>query len=186
VTPLQYLGYRVDMVDLRDEQVPEGFLGDQYAAIIVQVTSADTLAKFKLEPFITQAYEQGLKLIFFEGLGEILEGKLATRLGLSPLRTKLQGPMGILLIGPAAFFFFQDTSLLYKLLLLGCFVTVSCIWISTVFLSGLKEYVAIVGLYGLGYAVATVAAALLKGGGLEGLLTGFLIGQVVLLVGMHS
>jgi polysaccharide biosynthesis protein PelG len=94
--------------------------------------------------------------------------------------------MGILLIGPVAFFFFQDTSLLYKLLLLGCFVTVSCIWISTVFLSGLKEYLAIVGLYGLGYAVATVAAALLKGGGLEGLLTGFLIGQVVLLVGMHS
>ncbi len=93
--------------------------------------------------------------------------------------------MGILLIVPAAFLFFQDTSLLYKLLLLGCFVTVSCIWISTVFLSGLKEYVAIVGLYGLGYAVATIAAALLKGGGLEGLLTGFLIGQVVLLVGMH-
>jgi polysaccharide biosynthesis protein PelG len=57
--------------------------------------------------------------------------------------------MGILLIAPASYFFFQDTSLLYKLLLLGCFVTVSCIWISTVFLSGLKEYVAIVALYGL-------------------------------------
>jgi polysaccharide biosynthesis protein PelG len=94
--------------------------------------------------------------------------------------------MGIVLIVPAAFFFFNDTTLLYKLLLLGCFVTVSCIWISTVFLSGLKEYVAIVGLYGLGYAVATVAAALLKSGGLEGLLTGFLIGQLVLLVGMHT
>jgi polysaccharide biosynthesis protein PelA len=95
VTPLQYLGYRVDLVDLRDEAVPEGFLGDQYAAIIVQVTSSDTLAKFKLEPLITQAHEQGLKLIFFEGLGEILEGKLATRLGLSPLRTKLQGPFTV-------------------------------------------------------------------------------------------
>jgi polysaccharide biosynthesis protein PelG len=94
--------------------------------------------------------------------------------------------LGIVLIVPAAYFYFQDTSLLYKMLLLGCFVTVSCIWISTVFLSGLKEYVAIVMLYGLGYAVATVAAALLKGGGLEGLLTGFLIGQLVLLVGMHT
>jgi polysaccharide biosynthesis protein PelG len=94
--------------------------------------------------------------------------------------------MSLLLIAPASYFFFQDTSLLYKLLLLGCFVTVSCIWISTVFLSGLKEYVAIVALYGLGYAVATIAAALLKSGGLEGLLTGFLIGQVVLLVGMHT
>jgi polysaccharide biosynthesis protein PelG len=94
--------------------------------------------------------------------------------------------MGVALIVPASFFFFQGTTLLFKLLLLGCFVSVSCIWISTVFLSGLKEYVAIVVLYGIGYAVATVAAAVLKGGGLEGLLTGFLIGQVVLLVGMHT
>ncbi len=95
VTPLQYLGYRVDLVDLRDEAVPDGFLGDQYAAIIVQVTSSDTLAKFRLESFITQALDQGLKLIFFDGLGEILEGKLATRLGLSPLRTRLQGPFTV-------------------------------------------------------------------------------------------
>lgn len=95
VTPLQYLGYRVDLVDLRDEAVPDGYLGDQYAALIVQVTSSDTLAKFKLEPFIHQALEQGLKLIFFDGLGEILEGKLATRLGLSPLRSRLQGPFTV-------------------------------------------------------------------------------------------
>jgi polysaccharide biosynthesis protein PelA len=95
VTPLQYLGYRVDLVDVRDEPVPDGFLGDQYSAVIVQVTSTDTLAKFKLEPFITKVHEQGLKLIFFEGLGEILDGKLATRLGLNPLRTKLHGPFTV-------------------------------------------------------------------------------------------
>jgi polysaccharide biosynthesis protein PelG len=94
--------------------------------------------------------------------------------------------MGCVLIVPASFLFFKETSILYKMLLLGCFVTVSCIWISTVFLSGLKEYVAIVALYGLGYGVATIAATLLRRYGLEGLLTGFLIGQVVLLVGMHT
>jgi polysaccharide biosynthesis protein PelA len=95
VTPLQYLGYRVDLVDIRDEPVPEGFLGDQYAAVIVQVTSSDSLAKFKLEPFIAQAHEHGLKLIFFDGLGEILDGKLASRLGLSPVTTKLHGPFKV-------------------------------------------------------------------------------------------
>jgi polysaccharide biosynthesis protein PelA len=92
VTPLQYLGYRADLVDIRTEPVPEGYLADQYAAVVVQVTSAESLGKFKLENFITQAHDQGLKLIFFEGLGEILEGKLANRLGLSLLQTKVQGP----------------------------------------------------------------------------------------------
>ncbi len=91
-----------------------------------------------------------------------------------------------MLVVPIAFGMFPDTSALYKLLMLGCFVTVSCIWISMVFLSGLKEYLAIVGLYGLGYTVAAVSASALKKYGVEGLLTGFLIGQIVLFLGMNG
>jgi polysaccharide biosynthesis protein PelA len=95
VTPLQYLGYRVDLVDVRDEPIPEGRLADQYAALVVQITSTDTLAKFKLESIVSSAHEQGLKLIFFEGLGEILEGKLAAKLGLSPVPARLKAPFTV-------------------------------------------------------------------------------------------
>jgi polysaccharide biosynthesis protein PelG len=154
--------------------------GSDLAVVQFQVTVTNIIgASLVLTGGFQLAFTRFVADRLFEKKGDIVFGNyLAVLLVVTS--------MGVVLIVPIAFLFFQDTTLLYKLLLLGCFVSVSCIWISTVFLSGLKEYVAIVVLYGIGYAVATVAAALLKGGGLEGLLTGFLIGQVVLLVGMHT
>lgn len=79
---------------------------------------------------------------------------------------------------------FSEQSLLFRGLLIACFVVLSNIWIATVFLSGMKQYQAILLLYAAGYGITVAAALALRDIGLEGLLLGFLVGQVALLAGM--
>ena len=79
---------------------------------------------------------------------------------------------------------FSGMSVAYRLLMLSGFVLLCGIWIATILLSGLKRYAAIVGLYAVGYAIVVSAALLARPWGLEGLLSGFVLGQFVLLVGM--
>ena len=90
------------------------------------------------------------------------------------------GTLGLLLVA----FAFQGLTNLYRLLMLTGFVLLSNIWVATIFLSGLKQYRSIVGLYALGYGITVVAALALRPLGLEGLLLGFVMGQCVLLLGM--
>jgi uncharacterized membrane protein len=58
------------------------------------------------------------------------------------------------------------------------------IWIVTVFLSGLKQYRAILALYAGGYGLSVLQSYLLRGWGLEGLLAGFLGGQFLMWTAM--
>jgi len=81
-------------------------------------------------------------------------------------------------------FLFPQQSLMYRLLALAGFVLMCNIWIATIFLSGMKQYRAIVWLYLLGYALTIAAALLLRRFRLEGLMAGFVIGQALLLMGM--
>jgi uncharacterized membrane protein len=89
-----------------------------------------------------------------------------------------------LLAYPFAALAFTAQSTAYKLLLPACFVVMCDIWVATIFLSGMKRYKAIVGLFALGYGVTVSAALLLRFLDMEGLLAGFLIGHFVLLTGM--
>ena len=79
---------------------------------------------------------------------------------------------------------FREQTILYRLLLVSCFVILSNLWIATIMLSGLKQYKQIVGLYVLGYTISVSGALLLRPFGLEGLLLGFVLGQLVMLMGM--
>jgi polysaccharide biosynthesis protein PelG len=79
---------------------------------------------------------------------------------------------------------FPEQSDLYRVLMLAGFVITCCIWTATIFLSGLKRYLEIFGIYLIGYAITVAAALSLRGFGLEGLLLGFVIGHFVLLTGM--
>ncbi|MCA1324228.1 exopolysaccharide Pel transporter PelG [Herbaspirillum sp. alder98] len=81
---------------------------------------------------------------------------------------------------------FPEQSLLYRLLLLACFVIMCNIWIATIFLSGMKQYQAIFWIYALGYAITVLAALALRSWGLEGLMAGFALGQAVLLMAMMA
>ncbi len=94
--------------------------------------------------------------------------------------TLLTGLFGTL----AIIFLFPNQSIMYRLLMLAGFVVMSDIWIATIFLSGMKQYKAIVNLFGIGYGATVLFALLLRPFGLEGLLGGFVLGQFILLIGM--
>ena len=72
----------------------------------------------------------------------------------------------------------------YRLLMLAGFVIMCAVWILTVLLSGMKRYQAIVLLFAGSYALIVVLSLLLRPLGLEGLLGGFVFGNLVLLAGM--
>lgn len=75
---------------------------------------------------------------------------------------------------------FDGVSNLYRVLLVVGLALLSNIWITTVFLSGLKQYRAIVGLYALGYTVSVLLSYAGRPWGLDGLLLGFLGGQFLM------
>ncbi|WP_269532509.1 exopolysaccharide Pel transporter PelG [Chitinimonas sp. BJYL2] len=91
-----------------------------------------------------------------------------------------------LLGGLAAIFLFPEQSITYRLLLTGSFVVMSDIWITAIFLSGMKRYKAILLLFLIGYTITVVAALAMRPFGLEGLLGGFFLGQSILLWGMMA
>ena len=93
--------------------------------------------------------------------------------------------LSLVLALPAAAFLFPEQSVLYRLLFAIGLTVMSAIWIATVFLTGMKHYRSIVFIYFLGYSATIVLALLLRHViGLEGLLLGFVIGHVLLLLGM--
>lgn len=83
-----------------------------------------------------------------------------------------------------ALFAFPEQDAVYRLLLIANFVVLCNIWIATIFLSGMKNYKAILVLYTVGYGFAVVAAIFLRSFGLNGLLSGMLLGHFTLMSGM--
>jgi uncharacterized membrane protein len=96
--------------------------------------------------------------------------------------TVVGGVLGVL----SVLFLFPQQSVMYRLLLLAAFVLMSNVWIATIFLSGMKQYRAIVLLYLLGYAATVAAALALRFLKLEGLMAGFVMGQALILTGMMA
>lgn len=91
--------------------------------------------------------------------------------------------IGVLGLG-AVLVLFPQQSNLYRATFCAGLVILSGIWLTTIFLSGMKQYKRIVALFALGYGVTVLAALALRSFGLEGLLLGFVTGQFVLLAGM--
>ncbi len=82
----------------------------------------------------------------------------------------------------ALFLAFCDLSLTYKVWATSLYVSISVIWMAMIYLTAAKDYNAIVGGFFVGYLVSFVLGKLLaRYLGTEGLLSGFLAGQVVLL-----
>jgi polysaccharide biosynthesis protein PelG len=90
------------------------------------------------------------------------------------------GAMAVLL----AFTAFEGESVLYRALMVSGFVTMCGVWVATIFMSGLKFYKTIVGLFAGGYGVSVAVAFAFRSEGLEGLLFGYISGQFLMLMGM--
>ena len=102
--------------------------------------------------------------------------------GLMLLVIAVSGTLGL----AAALTLFRYQTDLYRVLMISGFVIMCCIWVATIFLSGMKQYTEIVRMFGVGYAITVVSALVLRPLGLEGLLLGFVIGHFVLLTGMMT
>lgn len=79
-------------------------------------------------------------------------------------------------------YFFDEMTVLYRLLMVVSFVVLCNKWIVMSLLSGLKQYERIVWSFFIGYALTVGLALLLKTFLIEGLMLGFFIGQSVLLL----
>jgi uncharacterized membrane protein len=84
----------------------------------------------------------------------------------------------------AALYLFPEQSALYRLLLVVGFSSLCGVWLAAILLSGMKQYMQIVWLFGIGYTIVVAGAFALRSWGLEGLLFGFVLGHLVLLSGM--
>ncbi len=112
----------------------------------------------------------------FENKSNII---LANLIGALTLITFVGGTLGLTVL-----FLFFDQDIFYRILMLSAFIVLSNIWIVVVFLSGMKVYKQILNVFFVGYGVTVIASISLKVYGLNGLLSGFLIGQAVLLFSM--
>lgn len=91
----------------------------------------------------------------------------------------------VLVALPFAAFMFPEQTVLYRVLFVMGLAVMSAIWISTVFLTGMKHYRAIVWIFFFGYGATLVLALAFRPFlGMEGLLLGFVLGHYLLLMGM--
>ncbi len=91
----------------------------------------------------------------------------------------LVGFSGAIVSGLILSIFFKE-DLVYKLLMVGIFVTLCEIWIVVVLISGLRVPEKILSSFFIGYALSVGGALALRSYGVNGLLAGFLFGQVVM------
>lgn len=84
-------------------------------------------------------------------------------------------------LGAIALALWFDGTAFYRLCMLTGFVTLCGIWIVVIFASAIKAHQQILLVFLIGYGITVGASLGLRGLGLEGLLLGFVIGQVCLL-----
>lgn len=88
-------------------------------------------------------------------------------------------------LGLAFFIGFVPAPPLFQLAAAGVLMVVSAIWIGAVYLTAVRDYSAVIQCFALGYAVSFAAGwALTVLFGVAGTMTGFLLGQVVLVLAM--
>ncbi|MBN4666478.1 exopolysaccharide Pel transporter PelG [Pandoraea nosoerga] len=81
---------------------------------------------------------------------------------------------------------FAGQPLAYRWLMWVGFVLLGNLWIVVLFLTSVKQYRAILGVFCAGYSLCVVSAVLLGRYGLAGLLGGFVIGHTCLLLGLTA
>lgn len=108
----------------------------------------------------------------FEDLERIVTPNL---MGVLLVTTIGCGACGILVVA-----FLRDVGLYYRLLFVAGFVVLGNIWMGVVLLTGLKAYKEILAAFFFGYLGTVCAAVGLRDFGLEGLLSGFVAGHVLL------
>lgn len=119
-----------------------------------------------------------LTRFFADRLYEKREGVIIPNMvGALVVTVVVSGSLGLCLLP-----LFQGASFFYRLLMHQGFIVLCCIWVAIVLLSSLKAYRMIVLAFLVGYGVAVGLAIELRDAGVEGLLGGFVAGQLLMLL----
>jgi len=94
--PLQYLGYRVDLLDLNRYELPDKPLADRYAAVVAVFGSDDDELESSLTQFFERTVDEKVPLVFLNSFGVPSTSRFVrARLGLSTPKNALRAPMRI-------------------------------------------------------------------------------------------
>lgn len=130
-------------------------------------------------------YTGGAQLVYTRYVADRLFGRQPERVvpNLVGMLLALLLP-ALVLVSAVLLLVFPGVAAAYRLLMIISFLLLCIVWVETVLLSGLKRYRLVVAIYALGYGIALLLGLLLRPFGTSGLLGGFAIGQLVLVLGM--
>lgn len=93
--PLQWLGYRVELWNVRQRPPPSGPLADRYAGVVAWFNGNTAGRGWDLLGWVRGARAQGLRIAFVNGFGAPLQGGLGAALGLVPHGGRVEPPLEI-------------------------------------------------------------------------------------------
>jgi uncharacterized protein (TIGR01370 family) len=98
--PLQWLGYRVELWNVRERPPPSGVLADRHAGVVAWFNGNTAARGWDLVGWLREARANGLRIAFVNGFGAPLEGGLGALLGLSPVDGRPVAPLSIVARDP--------------------------------------------------------------------------------------
>ena len=93
--PLHWLGYRVELHNVRERPPPARVLADRYAGVVAWFNGNTAGRGWDLVGWMREARAQGLRIAFVSGFGAPLEGGLGTLLGLAPATARVHAPLAV-------------------------------------------------------------------------------------------
>ncbi|BEV71947.1 bifunctional glycoside hydrolase 114/ polysaccharide deacetylase family protein [Paludibacterium sp. THUN1379] len=93
-TPLNYMGYRLDYLDINRDTLPEGPLQDRYAGVVLWLNNPVEHPE-KLRAWVTQQIDRGVRVVFIGTFGMPIAGQFARTLGLTPAGAAMDGPLQV-------------------------------------------------------------------------------------------
>jgi uncharacterized membrane protein len=152
------------------EGVPEAIQVGQFLVSVTHLMAASLILTGALQllftRFVADREFEGETQVIFPNLCGALTLVTSIALGLSLI-------LGVTL--------FADTGLLYRMLMSATLTALCNIWMVVIFLAGMKRYRAIVWAFFCAYSTTFIVGLALRPYGVEGLLFGFLVGQIILL-----
>jgi hypothetical protein len=94
-TPLQWLGHRVELWNVRERPPPSELPPDRYAGVVAWFNGSTAGRGWDLPGWVRAVRAQGLRIAFVNGFGAPLEGGLGAQLGLSAVGGRVDGPLSV-------------------------------------------------------------------------------------------
>lgn len=99
-TPLNYLGYRLDYVDVNHQPLPDMPLADRYAGVVIWLNNP-VARPAELRAWVERQIADGVKVVFMNSFGMPVAGQFGHALGLESVGTAPQGALHVAASDPA-------------------------------------------------------------------------------------